>query len=73
MEPLNEALRLLRRQSQLEEAMRRPGGIRVIEEREIYELREALRRFPVAVTAILEASRRLHRPVDALSEHDVEG
>jgi len=38
MEPLNKALRLLRRQSELEEAMRRPGGIRVTEERELYQL-----------------------------------
>ena len=72
MEPLSDALRLLRRQSELEEGMRRPGGIRVIEEREIYELREKLKRFPAAVRAILEASSRLHRPVETLSSRDIE-
>ena len=33
MEPLTEARSLLRRQAQLEEAMRRLGGFRVTEER----------------------------------------
>lgn len=36
MEPLSEALRLLRRQSQLEDAMRRRRGIRMVEERKSY-------------------------------------
>jgi hypothetical protein len=36
MEPLHEALRLIKRQTELENAMRRPGGIRVTEERELY-------------------------------------
>ena len=72
MEPLSEALSLLRRQAQIEDAMRRPGGIRVVEERELYELRRLLQKYPVAVTAILETSKRLHRPVDALSAHDVD-
>jgi hypothetical protein len=72
MEPLSEALRLMRRQSELEEAMRQPGGIRVTHERELHQLRDSLQEFPVAVRAILEASRRLHRPVDVLSVSDVD-
>jgi hypothetical protein len=72
MEPLSEALRLIRRQSELEEAMRRPGGIRVIHERELHQLRERLQAFPVAVRAILETARRLNRPIEALSAQDVE-
>lgn len=72
MEPLTEAFRLLRRQSELEDAMRRPGGIRVTEERELYHLRDVLQKYPAAVRAILEASRRLHRPIAALSLTDVE-
>jgi hypothetical protein len=72
MEPLTEALRLLRRQSELEEAMRRPGGIRVTEERELLQLENSLQRYPAAVRAILEASMRLHRPVDSLSISDIE-
>ena len=46
VEPLSEALRLLRRQSELEDATRRPGGIRVVEEREICALREKLKHCP---------------------------
>jgi hypothetical protein len=72
MEPLSEALRLLRRQFELEEAIRRPGGIRVNEERELYQLRDSLQKYPAAVRAILDASKRLHRPVDTLSFRDFE-
>jgi hypothetical protein len=72
MEPLTEALRLLRRQSELEEAMRRPGGIRVTEERELYQLKDSLQKYPAAVRAILDASKRLHRPVDVLSVKDID-
>ncbi len=49
MEPLSEALRLLRRQSELEDAMRRPGGIRVTEERELYQLKDNPQKYPAAV------------------------
>jgi hypothetical protein len=72
MEPVQQALLLLKRQSELENAMRRPGGIRVTEERELYQLREALSQFPAAVTAILEAASRMRRPVDTLCAQDVE-
>ena len=71
MEPVQQALQLLKRQSELENAMNRPGGIRVTEERELYQLREALNRFPAAVTAILEAASRMRRPVDTLCAQDV--
>jgi len=72
VEPLSEALRRLRRQSELEDAIRRPGGIRVVEERENCGLREQLKRYPAAVRAILDDARRLHRPVETLSPRDVE-
>jgi len=72
MEPLHEALRLLKRQAQLEEQMRKPGGIRLADERELFALRERLTTFPVAARAVLEAAHRLHRPVDTLSPLDVE-
>jgi hypothetical protein len=72
MEPLTEALRLLRRQAELEIAMHRPGGIRVTEERELYQLQAHLAKIPAATRAVLEASRRLHRPIDALSIEDIE-
>ena len=72
MEPLSEALRLLRRQSELDDAMGRPGGIRVVEEREIYALRERLRHYPAAVRAILYSASRLDRPVDARSAQNID-
>lgn len=72
MEPVSEALRLLKRQSELEAAMRAPGGSRITEERELYELRAQLRRLPHATRAILEASRSLDRPLPALTARDVE-
>ena len=72
MEPLHEALRLIKRQAELESAMRRPGGIRVTEERELCQVRGALTQFPAAVTAIMEAASRMRRPVDTISVDDVE-
>jgi hypothetical protein len=53
MEPLTEALRLLRRQAELEIAMRKPGGIRVTEERELYQLQAYLAKIPAATRAVL--------------------
>ncbi|HTT03914.1 MAG TPA: hypothetical protein VMF64_01395 [Steroidobacteraceae bacterium] len=41
--------RLLARQSEIQRAMRCPGGIRIIEERELYAIREQLKRFPTAL------------------------
>jgi hypothetical protein len=72
MEPLHEALRLLKRQAELEDQMRRPGGIRVAAERELFALREKLTSYPAATRAVFEASRCLHRPIDQLSVEDVE-
>ena len=70
--PLHEALRLIKRQTELENAMRRPGGIRVTEESELFRLHHALNQFPAAVTAIVEAAERMRRPVDTISLYDVE-
>ncbi len=72
MEPLHEALRLIKRQAELEIAMRRPGGIRITEERELHQLRDALTRYPAAVNAIMEAASRMRRPIDTISADDVE-
>ena len=72
MEPLNEALRLLRRQAEIEDAMRGPGGIRVKAERELHEIRQSLTRYPGAVRAILETANNLRRPVVALRATDID-
>jgi hypothetical protein len=53
-------------------AARRPGGIGVTEERELYQLKDSLRQYPAAARAILDASKRLHRPVDALPFQNIE-
>ena len=66
-------LELMKRQAELEEGLRQPGGIRVSEESEIYALRERLQRYPQAVTAILQAARSLNRPVEALQPKDIRG
>jgi hypothetical protein len=71
MESISEALELLKRQKVLENRMRQAGGIRVIEERELYAVRERVQRYPQAVAAILEIASNLHRPVDTLSPADL--
>jgi hypothetical protein len=43
-----------------------------MEERELYQLRGALTRYPAAVTAIMEAASRMRRPVDTICAEDVE-
>lgn len=72
MDSLQEALRLLKRQTQLENQLRQPGDVRITEERELYALRVRLQAYPAAVRAVFEASQYLHRPVDTLSLRDVE-
>jgi len=64
-------LELLKRQAELEVGMYQPGGLRVTEEREIYPLRERLRRYPQALSAILQAARNMNRPVETLEPQDV--
>jgi hypothetical protein len=73
MNTISTVLDLLKRQAELEEGLRQPGGIRVTEEREIYALRERLQHYPQAVTAILQAARSLNRPVEALRPQDISG
>jgi len=42
MNSVNELLKLFMRQAELENAMRQPGGARVIEEQELYAVRRRL-------------------------------
>jgi len=71
MEPIAEALELLKRQAEPEGGMHQPGGLRVTEEREIYLLRERLKCYPQAVSAILQAARNMNRPVETLEPKDI--
>jgi len=48
MEPQSELRRLLERQGEIRQAMRRPGGIRITVERELFAIREQLKKFPTA-------------------------
>ncbi|HEY7928524.1 MAG TPA: hypothetical protein VID71_00845 [Steroidobacteraceae bacterium] len=41
--------RLLARQGEIQRAMRCPGGIRIIEERELHAIREQLKKYPAAL------------------------
>ncbi|MGA2364416.1 MAG: hypothetical protein ABSG12_02825 [Steroidobacteraceae bacterium] len=41
----SELQNLLRRETEIQDAMRRPGGIRITVERELYAIREQLRRY----------------------------
>ena len=72
MDTISTALNLLRREAEIRNAMRRPGGIRVTEERELVHLRDALMKYPAAVTAIMEAAVRMRRPIDTIGIADVE-
>jgi hypothetical protein len=57
METVNEALGLLRRQVELEMAMKQPGGIRITEEQELLVLRRRLASYPQAMQAVVQARR----------------
>jgi hypothetical protein len=43
-----------------------------MEERELYALQADLAKVPAAARAVLEAARRLHRPVDVLTVREIE-
>jgi hypothetical protein len=72
METVNEALVLLKRQAELEVAMRQPGGIRITEEQELHLVRRRLANFPEAMRAVIQAAHALRRPVTEVSAQDVE-
>jgi hypothetical protein len=69
---IDEVLRLLKRQAEIQQGLRRDSTTRVIEERELYLIRNRLALFPAAVQAIALTAAELHRPVDTLSVRDVE-
>jgi hypothetical protein len=72
MQTVDEALSLMKRQAELESGMRQPGGIRIIEERELHVVRRKLTDFPEAMRAVIQAAHALRRPVTEVSAHDVE-
>lgn len=72
MEPINQALALLKRQAELQNAVRRGRGNPVLEERELYLIRQQLACYPAAMQAIAMTSYELRRPVTDLLPRDVE-
>lgn len=72
MDTINEALGLLRRQEELETAMRRPGGIRILEERELRQLRLKIEQLPEAIKTAIQTAQALNRPVTQITEQDVD-
>jgi hypothetical protein len=72
MQTVNQALQLLKRQVEIENAMRRPGGIRITEEQELHGLRLQLQQFPEAMQAVIGTARALRRSVTDLSAQEVE-
>jgi len=71
MDNIHTALHLLKRQAELENRLRQPGGLRVTSESELYALRERLQRYPEAVNAILQMAATMKRPVDSITSADV--
>lgn len=72
METIHEVLRLLKRQTEIQNDLRRQRGSRVVEERELFLIRNRLAQFPATVQAVTLAASELHRPVDTLSARDVQ-
>lgn len=72
MDTINEVLRLLKRQAEIQNDLRRARGSRVLEERELFLIRNRLAHFPATVQAVTLTAAELHRPVDALRAADVQ-
>jgi hypothetical protein len=62
MKSVNDLLKLFMRQAELENAMRQPGGARVIEEQELRTVRQRVAGFPE------EMRRKLSEPSGAAPE-----
>jgi len=71
MQSVDEALRLLQRQAELETAMKQRGGIRIIEEQELHIVRRRLADSPDTARAIVQAAVALRRPIGELSASEV--
>ena len=72
MEPVSTALRLLKRQAEIERRRRQPGGISIVEERELFAICERLEHFPAAVGAIAELTGAMRKSLDQICVEDVE-
>ena len=62
MEVRTDVQQLLRRHREIRQAMRRPGGVRILEERELYAIREQLKGIPSAMQ-MLQIDATLSAPM----------
>jgi hypothetical protein len=72
MQTVTDALNLLKRQAELESAIKEPGGIRLTEEQELHVLRRQLQQFPEPMQAVIQAAHAVRRPLSELTAQDVE-
>jgi len=72
MESIAEVLRLLKRQAEIQQGLRPNSSTRVIEERELFLIRNRLARFPATVQAVALTAAELHRPIEYLTARDVQ-
>ena len=63
METVSEALSLLDRQLEIEAAMKKPGGIRITEERELLALRRQLSQCPDHIREAVQQAQASRRQV----------
>lgn len=56
MKSVNELLQLFMRQAELENAMKRPGGARVIDEQELHDVRRRIAVFPETARVVGRAA-----------------
>jgi hypothetical protein len=71
MQTVDEALNLLKRQAELEAAMKSPHHIRIREEQELRVVRRQLQQFPEVVQAVVQAAHALRRPVTDVSADEI--
>jgi hypothetical protein len=62
----------LKRQAEIERRRRQPDGISILDERELFAIRERLEDFPAAVRAIAELSGARRQSLDQIRVEDVE-
>jgi uncharacterized repeat protein (TIGR04076 family) len=72
MQTIDDTLALLRRQAEIESAMKHAGGVRITVERELHAIRRQLERCPEAVEAIFHAAHVLRKPITILNGTDVD-
>lgn len=72
MDPVSESLRLLKRQAHIERRRRQPGGISIVDERELFAIRAQLNEFPAAVSAIAQLAGAMGKSLDQIRVEDIE-